>query len=746
MGIRQKLVIPTVLFSLLYAVAACILWWPRYANVEKNHFIEEQSRLLQVLAETLVEPIMIGDLAKAHSIIDNSLALIPSWQSLALYAIDGRQLYPPLSPPFDNGGRTDLATIKLPIGDGTSGYLRLSLNSENYITHEKSQVVEMAVYAGVFFMVAMLAALYVLTRQVHEPIKILLNAAKKIADGDFSAQLPPIRRDEIGELTSTFSEMRKQLSLTNTAIRLEANEALGLAKILEEKERRLDSIFNSVEEGIVTVDEYGIIESVNKAICGISGYAPDELIGRSIEILFPDGIKPRYDMPHADELKAQTPVPSVSGVREVTLIAKAGVVVSVEITFKQMDIRDAGLYVVVVRDITEKKRASDAFLKQRDIAQSYLDIAPVIFFSIDDRGIVHMVNSKACEVIGKDESAILGTSWFDYMDPNDRNDFAQYYRDYAQKDDELLSYIEFGIIDVKGATRTIAWQCVPIMVGENNRKGMLCAGQDITDQRESEKEKLKMRKQIQQAQKMEAVGQLTGGIAHDFNNILMGMMGYTELALYEINNGGAGDIKGYLDEVFKAGKRAKDLIGKMLAFSRGKVASTQAPLELTGLIAEAVKLLRALLPSSLEIRTELDASCPPVRLSSVDVQQIIMNLCINARDAMNGKGSITITLKNAHLDHGTCSSCHQVFRGEYVAMRLSDDGAGMPDEVKSRAFEPFFSTKEVGKGTGMGLAVVHGIVHGHKGHIVLTSEIGVGTSFAIYFPVTTANSTNIALG
>ena len=242
-----------------------------------------------------------------------------------------------------------------------------------------------------------------------------------------------------------------------------------------------------------------------------------------------------------------------------------------------------------------------------------------------------------------------------------------------------------------------------------------------------------LQKQLQQSQKMEAIGQLTGGIAHDFNNMLTSIMGYTELVRERLAQSGDKKIKDHLGEIYKSGKRARDLVTQMLAFSRGGEGELK-PYKLSPLIKESLKMLGSTLPSSIEIDLQLDSDDLTIMTNPVQLHQLIMNLCINARDAMDGKGHITIGLQCMNNLVTECHSCHEKINGDYIQLFVRDTGSGIKPEQLAHIFEPFYTTKDVGKGTGMGLSMVHGIVHDHGGHIVVETESGKGTSFILLFP------------
>ena len=259
----------------------------------------------------------------------------------------------------------------------------------------------------------------------------------------------------------------------------------------------------------------------------------------------------------------------------------------------------------------------------------------------------------------------------------------------------------------------------------------LCFGMDNLKTRV---EHTNLQRQLQQAHKMEALGQLTGGIAHDFNNILASIMGYSQLALDRYVDDKESKLGQYLQEVYRAGERARDLISQMLAFTRGGQAEPVA-LDAVPLLKEVMKMLESTLPSSIEIRTIIDNKLPNILIDPVQLHQVIMNLCINARDAMDNRGRLTVSLRNIKITDRKCNSCHKHFSGDFVELSVKDTGTGIKPEVLERIFEPFYTTKDIGKGTGIGLSMVHGITHKYDGHILIDSHMNMGTECNILFPV-----------
>ena len=250
----------------------------------------------------------------------------------------------------------------------------------------------------------------------------------------------------------------------------------------------------------------------------------------------------------------------------------------------------------------------------------------------------------------------------------------------------------------------------------------------------AEKGKTLLAAQLRQSQKMEAVGHLTGGIAHDFNNILASVLGYAGLAHDRSRRNGDEKVSRYLQEVVRAGERARDLVGQMLTFSRSGSGDPR-PLNLTLDLEEEIRMLRATFPSTVGLQLLVaDTDIPNVICDPVHLYQAVMNVCINARDAIQEKGSIIVSLTRTDVGPKHCDACRQQFSGDFVEITVSDTGVGISDQVRQRVFDPFFTTKDVGKGSGMGLSVVHGIIHQYQGHIVLESSPGAGTLVRMFVP------------
>jgi PAS domain S-box-containing protein len=254
------------------------------------------------------------------------------------------------------------------------------------------------------------------------------------------------------------------------------------------------------------------------------------------------------------------------------------------------------------------------------------------------------------------------------------------------------------------------------------------------EKKAAEAERKQLARQLQQAQKMEAIGQLTGGIAHDFNNLLTGVMGYISLAQEQPACQHDPKLQRYLERAQAAGRKAGELIQQMLTFSRGEHGEPRA-VQVSQLLPEFVTLMEASLPSSIEVQLHNDPGLPAVMVDPLHLEQVLMNLCINARDAMDGSGRLILRSRRLQCRHGVCESCQQSVHGDFIAISVGDSGSGIAPNVMERMFEPFYSTKDTGKGSGMGLAMVHGIVHEYGGHVLVESQAGKGSVFTVLLPV-----------
>ncbi len=289
---------------------------------------------------------------------------------------------------------------------------------------------------------------------------------------------------------------------------------------------------------------------------------------------------------------------------------------------------------------------------------------------------------------------------------------------------------ECVFLRLDGAAVPAETTSVPILY--QGRESVLVFARDISERRLAEAERAQFETRLQRAQRLESLGALAGGIAHDFNNILAAIVGFGELALQEASPDSC--QQAYLDQILTASTRARDLVRQVLAFSR-QAQTERRPVRVQAVLEEAIELLRASLPATVEIRQRIDPEAPAVLADASQLQQVIVNLCTNAEHAMRGQGGVlTITLQPVEVDAAQAATLGDISPGPYVRIGVRDTGRGMDAAIVERIFEPFFTTKPTGEGTGLGLATSHGIIAGHGGAISVHSQVGAGSSFHVYLP------------
>jgi len=259
---------------------------------------------------------------------------------------------------------------------------------------------------------------------------------------------------------------------------------------------------------------------------------------------------------------------------------------------------------------------------------------------------------------------------------------------------------------------------------------------DVTVDREREQERLRLEGQLQQTRRLEAIGQLSGGIAHDFNNILASIIGYAELAQLTLEGSEAGERSNeYLSEVIGAGGRARDLIAQLLNFSRTEEGD-QRPLAVAEELQGMLRMMRSLIPTTIAIHSEFAAGLPRIGADPVQLQQVVVNLFINAREAIEGDGRIDVNVAPVNMARSErCAACHGSFEGSWLEISIADDGRGIPEELRAHLFDRLVTTRVAGRGSGFGLAMVHSVMHQHGGHVRVESAPGQGSCFRLYFPL-----------
>ncbi len=391
-----------------------------------------------------------------------------------------------------------------------------------------------------------------------------------------------------------------------------------------------------------------------------------------------------------------------------------------------VQIRDENGVVVgsfgILQDITERKEVEENLREYRERLDAVLESVPLPLFAKDREGRYIIVNPAFVDFFGIPEDDLIGRTTEDCFD--NKESYIHHLNDLELMDEDNFRVYENRVKNSHGKEREVVFTKACFHDADGCVKGLVGTLFDITDRKSLEE-------QLVQSQKMEAVGQLAGGIAHDFNNLLTGILGYSELMLIKMHDNDPNYRP--VSEIKRASESAASLIRQLLAFSRKQILEPEV-INLNDLIINMDKMLRRIIGEDIELVTLVDLNTGNIKADPGQIEQIILNLSINARDAMPGCGKLTIETSDVILNESYTVSHSEVKPGEYVLLTVSDTGHGMDKKTQDMIFEPFFTTKAKGKGTGLGLSTVYGIVKQSGGHIYVYSEIDSGSSFKIYFP------------
>jgi PAS domain S-box-containing protein len=381
----------------------------------------------------------------------------------------------------------------------------------------------------------------------------------------------------------------------------------------------------------------------------------------------------------------------------------------------------------IVQDITERKRAEEALRESEERYRDLVENAHDIIFSHDLEGKFTSVNRAGEQITGYTHEECLSLNIADTIAPEHVNR-ARDMRTKKLAGEKVTAY-EVDLL-AKDGKRIAVEVNTKLILQDGVPVGVQGIARDVTDRKLLED-------QLRQSQKMEAIGQLAGGVAHDFNNLLTAINGYSGLALQKMDDNHP--LRGYLEEIKKAGDRAANLTRQLLAFGRKQILQP-LPISLNDVVTDMNKMLRRLIGEDIVLTAKLDPALKKIKADPGQIEQVLVNLIVNARDAMPQGGKLTIETLGVDLDQEYAGRHVGVVPGRYVMLAVSDTGTGMSEDTRDRIFDPFFTTKEKGKGTGLGLSTVYGIVKQSGGNIWVYSELGHGTTFKVYLPELTAGS------
>lgn len=529
--------------------------------------------------------------------------------------------------------------------------------------------------------------------------------------------------------SSTFRENSRktsQLQKSFAELSQSENERRLSLKALRESEERYRSLFEMAGDGILLMDGDTIIEC-NRRACEIFGHSRENMIG-----LQPYSLSPAMQ-PDGTQSKAgvrsriQAALEGQPQLFE-WLHQRSGGVFHAEISLNRFQTAGKCYLLAFIRDITDRKQSQQEQEKLRLLIENTDDFIGVS--TLDGR--VIYLNSAGIRMVGlKTIEEARSKYIYDFTLESHKefihNSIIPMVQEHGfWRGQEHLKHFETG------AEIAVDIHVFMVKPADSEKPvGMATVMRDITQEREIER-------RLRQSQKLEAIGTLASGIAHDFNNILSAIIGYGELALMNLDK--SAESHADITEVVKAGNRAKELVAQILTFSRQRHEQPQA-VQISDMVGEVVKFIRASLPSTIAISQSLPEEKAYVMADPVQIHQILLNLCTNAAHAMRERGGkLDITVDIIAVDTRFSSSNPDLIGGDYVRIVVTDTGTGIPHDLLDRIFEPYFTTKKAGEGTGLGLAVVHGIVTQYHGSITVSSETGNGTSFTIFLPRFTGTS------
>jgi PAS domain S-box-containing protein len=502
-------------------------------------------------------------------------------------------------------------------------------------------------------------------------------------------------------------------------LRSDAAEGVQLQVALQKFRARFAGIVEITEDAIISVDERQHITLFNPGAEMTFGYRAEEVLGRRLDILIPH----RFLEAHVRHVESFAASPDalrpMNDRGPVFGLRKDGTEFPAEASISKYDVGGEKVLTVRLRDLTERRQAEAGLSRLAAIVESSEDA----IYSKTLDGIVLTWNAGAERLYGYSAQEIQGRPISLVIPPDRAHELALIYERIRRG--ERVQHYETVRARKDGRQIDVSLSISPIKDVAGKIVAASAIVRDIT-----ERKRLEM--QMRQAQKMEAIGTLAGGIAHDFNNLLTAINGYTELAGDAVAKGGPAWHN--LQEVLAATRRAKDLVRQILTFSRHGE-QEQKPVALPAIVREAMRLLRASLPATIEIRQRIDPGCGSVLADPTQMHQVLMNLCANAEYAMRDRGGLLeVGLDGVDVDAEFAIRHPGLAIGPHVRLTVRDTGPGMPPSVRERIFDPFFTTKGPGEGTGLGLAVVHGIVTSHRGVITVDSAPGLGTRFEVFLP------------
>ncbi len=490
-------------------------------------------------------------------------------------------------------------------------------------------------------------------------------------------------------------------------------------------------LFDYIKHAVCIVSETGLVQYINQAFTSLLGYSPKKIVGSKIKFLFNNQIPEIIKTKALPEIRNGQPW---SG--DVLLNDKNGDLhrLHLNIVPQQNGKTNEKHYICTLEKNTFTaelhEKINELKVLFRSLFHKTSDI--LLLFCYDQNGLPATfmdVNNTVCKLLGYSKKDLLNFSLLDLVDTSSRNDVLRLQEILNAK---AVNYMTIGLL--KHDKGCVHIEVEAQYVNYESRQAVLMIGKNISEQKELENK-------LSQIEKLEAVGQLAGGIAHDFNNVLAGISGLSELALGKMSK--SHKAASFIKTIHQKANNSANMVRQLVAFSRKQNLSTRST-NLNKIIKNNHKLLERYLGENIYFTTDLQASLSLIKADQASLDQIITNLCINARDAMPDGGDLEVKTRNVNFNQEKITTSGMIPPGKYILFSIADSGLGMSSDTIKHIFEPFFTTKDIGYGTGLGLSIVYGLVKQHNGFIECKSSVGEGTVFEMYFPWFSDNKSRTA--